>query len=91
MHFSRISCRRGDGIADGSFSSAKSSKSHVPAGSQLAKIRLQFPEIIYNKIVPVQGEASVEVKLGDSMTRYSIEAFALRCGDAGLATGRDDA
>jgi len=44
---------------------------------QLAKIRLQFPEILYNKIVPVQGEASIEVKLGDSMTRYSIEAFAL--------------
>ena len=44
---------------------------------QLAKIRLQFPEILYNSIVPVQGEASIEVKLGDSMTRYSIEAFAL--------------
>ena len=43
----------------------------------LAKIRLQFPEIIYNNIVRVQGQASVEVVLGDSMTRYSIEAFAL--------------
>ena len=43
----------------------------------LAKMRLQFPEIIFNQIVRVQGEASVEVKLGDSMTQYSIEAFAL--------------
>lgn len=43
----------------------------------LAKVRLQFPEIISNTIVMVQGEARVEVKLGDSMTRYSIEAFAL--------------
>jgi hypothetical protein len=43
----------------------------------LAKIRLQFPEIIYNNIVKVQGEAKVEITLGDSMTRYSIEAFAL--------------
>jgi hypothetical protein len=43
----------------------------------LAKMRLQFPEIIYNNIVKVQGEARVEVKLGDSMTRYTIEAFAL--------------
>ena len=42
----------------------------------LAKIRLQFPEVVYNNIVKVQGEARVEVKLGDSMTRYSIEAFA---------------
>ncbi len=43
----------------------------------LAKMRLQFPEVIYNNIVKVQGETSVEIKLGDSMTRYSIEAFAL--------------
>ena len=43
----------------------------------LTKVRLQFPEIIYNNIVKVQGEASVAITLGDSMTRYSIEAFAL--------------
>jgi hypothetical protein len=43
----------------------------------LAKVRLQFPEIIYNALVHVQGEANVEVKLGDSMTRYTVEAFAL--------------
>ncbi len=45
--------------------------------SMLTRMRLQFPEIIYNNIVKVQGEASVEVTLGDSMTRYTIEAFAL--------------
>src|SRR5712691_8986073 len=46
------------------------------ATPMLAKMRLQFPEIIYNNIVMVQEQASVEVTLGDSMTRYSIEAFA---------------
>ena len=45
--------------------------------AQLTQVRLSFPEVVYNNIVRVQGEASVEVKLGDSMTRYSIEAFAL--------------
>jgi hypothetical protein len=43
----------------------------------LTKVRVQFPEIIYNNIVKVQGEAKVAITLGDSMTRYSIEAFAL--------------
>ena len=43
----------------------------------LTKVRVQFPEIIYNNIVRVQGEAKVTITLGDSMTRYSIEAFAL--------------
>ena len=43
----------------------------------LTKVRLQFPEIIYNNIIRGQGEAKVEITLGDSMTRYSIEAFAL--------------
>ena len=42
-----------------------------------AKIRLSFPEVIFNEIVMVQGEKEVEVTLGDSITRYSIEAFAL--------------
>ena len=45
--------------------------------AQLTNVRLSFPEVVHNSIVRVQGEASVEVKLGDSMTRYSIEAFAL--------------
>jgi uncharacterized protein YfaS (alpha-2-macroglobulin family) len=45
--------------------------------AQLTKVRLSFPEVVHNSIVKVQGEAHVEVKLGDSMTRYSIEAFAL--------------
>jgi hypothetical protein len=43
----------------------------------LTKVRLQFPEVIYNNIVKVKGEAKIEIKLGDSMSRYSIEAFAL--------------
>ncbi len=46
----------------------------IPA--QLPNVRLSFPEVVHNSIVRVQGEASVEVKLGDSMTRYTIEAFA---------------
>ncbi len=41
------------------------------------KIRLSFPEVIFNEIVMVQGEKEVEVKPGDSITRYTIEAFAL--------------
>src|SRR5579875_2587762 len=47
------------------------------ATSILTRMRLQFPEIIYNALIPVKGEASVEVKLGDGMTRYSVEAFAI--------------
>ena len=47
------------------------------AVSQLTNVRLSFPEVVHNSIVRVQGEAQVEVKLGDSMTSYSIEAFAL--------------
>lgn len=43
----------------------------------LARMRLEFPEVVYNNILVVDGEASVTVKLGDSMTRYTVEAFAL--------------
>jgi hypothetical protein len=43
----------------------------------LAKVRLEFPEVIYNNILRVEGETSVEVRLGDGMTRYTVEAFAL--------------
>jgi hypothetical protein len=45
--------------------------------TSLTKIRLQFPEILYNNIIKVKGQASVEVTLGDSLTRYTVEAFAL--------------
>ena len=41
------------------------------------KVRLHFPEVLHNSILYVQGEARIEVKLGDSMTRYTVEAFAL--------------
>jgi len=51
--------------------------SETKPAAALTRVRLQFPEIIYNNIVRVQGEAKVEITLGDSMTRYSIEAFAL--------------
>jgi hypothetical protein len=51
--------------------------SEIKPAAALTRIRLQFPEIIYNNIVRVQGEAKVEITLGDSMTRYNIEAFAL--------------
>lgn len=47
------------------------------AAAVLTKVRMQFPEVIYNNILTVQGQRSVEIKLGDSMTRYTIEAFAL--------------
>jgi hypothetical protein len=43
----------------------------------LTKVRMQFPEVIYNNILKVEDETSVEIKLGDSMTHYTIEAFAL--------------
>jgi hypothetical protein len=74
---------------DGEPLTAAMPKSAVASGDQaqtapqpsptatLTKVRLQFPEIIYNNIVKVQGEARVAITLGDSMTRYSIEAFAL--------------
>jgi len=42
----------------------------------LTRVRVQFPEVIYNNLLKVNGETSVEIKLGDSMTRYSVEAFA---------------
>jgi hypothetical protein len=51
--------------------------SETKPAATLTRVRLQFPEIIYNNIVRVQDEAKVEITLGDSMTRYSIEAFAL--------------
>lgn len=47
------------------------------AAAVLTKVRMQFPEVIYNNILTVQGQRSVEIKLGDSMTRYTVEAFAL--------------
>src|SRR5713226_9465063 len=68
---------------DGAFTKVKEETSSVAYSAKpttkpaLTKIRLQFPEIIYNNIVKVQGQASIEITLGDSMTRYSIEAFAL--------------
>lgn len=49
----------------------------APSAMALANIRIVFAEVIHNTILHVQGETSAEVKLGDALTRYSIEAFAL--------------
>src|SRR5437588_10584211 len=69
-------------IETGETTAAQRTTQTAPTATpMLAKMRLQFPEIIYNNIVRVQEQASVEVTLGDSMTRYSIEAFALETLD----------
>jgi hypothetical protein len=47
------------------------------ATAALAPVRLDFAEVIHNSIVYVQGRAEVVVKLGDALTTYTIEAFAL--------------
>jgi len=62
-------------VLTGAMNMPEMQKTVSPA--QLTPVRLSFPEVVHNSIVRVRGEASVEVKLGDSMTRYSIEAFAL--------------
>ncbi len=49
----------------------------VAPTATLTRIRMQFPEIVYNSIVKVRGQTNVEVTLGEGMTRYTIEAFAL--------------
>ncbi len=56
------------------------------AKAALTPIRVEFPEVIHNSIVYVQGQAEVEVKLGDALTTYSVEAFAL----AGLDWVREE-
>ncbi len=43
----------------------------------LTRVRMQFPEVVYNAIVQVQGETEIQVALGEGLTRYTIEAFAL--------------
>ncbi len=62
----------------------------VPAQTgkaELTPIRVEFPEVIHNSIVHVQGQAEIEVKLGDALTTYAIEAFGL----AGLDWTREEA
>src|SRR5207244_4222356 len=49
-------------------SAVETSKVSTPSATPaLTKMRLQFPEIIYNNIIKVQEQTSVEIKLGDSM------------------------
>jgi hypothetical protein len=43
----------------------------------LTPIRVEFPEVLHNSIVYVRGQEEITVKLGDSLTIYSVEAFAL--------------
>jgi hypothetical protein len=47
------------------------------ATATLTPIRVEFPEVVYNSIVYVKGQEEITVKLGDSLTTYSVEAFAL--------------
>ncbi len=43
----------------------------------LTPIRVEFPEVIHNSLVYVKGQGEVEVKLGDALTTYTVEAFGL--------------
>jgi hypothetical protein len=64
-------------------------KSAAPAQTgkaELTPIRVEFPEVIHNSIVYVNGQAEVVVKLGDALTTYTIEAFGL----AGLDWTREE-
>ncbi len=77
LHMAREEKARGRTAADTLVTGERERGSETKPAATLTRVRLQFPEIIYNNIVRVQGEAKVEITLGDSMTRYSIEAFAL--------------
>ncbi len=77
LHMAREEKARGRTAMDTLVTGERERGSETKSAATLTRVRLQFPEIIYNNIVRVQGEAKVEITLGDSMTRYSIEAFAL--------------
>lgn len=77
LHMAREEKARGRIATDTLVTGERERGSETKPAATLIRVRLQFPEIIYNNIVRVQGEAKVEITLGDSMTRYSIEAFAL--------------
>ncbi len=77
LHMAREEKARGRSATDTLVTGERERGSETKSAATLTRVRLQFPEIIYNNIVRVQGEAKVEITLGDSMTRYSIEAFAL--------------
>jgi hypothetical protein len=77
LHMAREEKARGRIAADERTSGERERGSETKPAATLTRVRLQFPEIIYNNIVRVQGKAKVEITLGDSMTRYSIEAFAI--------------
>ena len=77
LHMAREEKARGRVATDERVTGKRERGTETRPAAALTRVRLQFPEIIYNNIVRVQGEAKVEITLGDSMTRYSIEAFAL--------------
>jgi len=77
LHMAREEKARGRSATDTLVTGEREHGSETKPAATLTRVRLQFPEIIYNNIVRVQGEAKVEITLGDSMTRYNIEAFAL--------------
>lgn len=56
---------------------ATSATATTSSFAELTKVRMQFPEVIHNTLVNICGEAQIEVTLGDSMTHYTVEAFAL--------------
>ncbi|HLL78023.1 MAG TPA: hypothetical protein VKT25_00895, partial [Ktedonobacteraceae bacterium] len=61
----------------GSLPSAAPATQTQVAAPTLTHMRVAFTEVVYNAIVHVQGETTVQVKLGDGLTRYTVEAFAL--------------
>ncbi|HEY1349167.1 MAG TPA: hypothetical protein VGF67_06040 [Ktedonobacteraceae bacterium] len=57
--------------------SAPAGLPHPAPAPSLARVRMEFPEVIYNDLLSVDGETSIQIKPGNSMTRYTVEAFAL--------------
>ncbi len=43
----------------------------------LTPMRVEFPEVIHNSLVYVKDQAEIEIRLGDALTTYTVEAFAL--------------
>jgi hypothetical protein len=50
--------------------------------------RAEFPEVLFYALVPVSGSETVSVALGESLTTFTVEAFALHQGDWAQARAR---
>ncbi|HET8913646.1 MAG TPA: hypothetical protein VFN23_19390, partial [Ktedonobacteraceae bacterium] len=48
-----------------------------PSPLELPRVRMQFPEVVFNQLIEVEGTVEVEVKPGEGLGRYTVEAFAL--------------